>query len=549
MIGFLMGFLGVILPLAVFVALVVIVVRTATGQGDSRLESGGVHVRRFFTYSIMLATLVLVGVGLAGLIEAALPTQGVLPPPSTGSALSIAFVVVAGPLYFGLWRFTLRQLAQNPREQQSAGWFFYLTVALIGSLIVTMSLVATWVGNLISGDDTDRLLIIHLFIWAAVWAAHWVAASRYPSDSGTQIHLLVGSAVGLSWGFAGVAYLATGVLAEVYDSVFLSVIATSGSDELFEAALVIAIAAPVWWWYWLRHARGARRSRTWVAYTLLLGVLTGVVASISGAGVLLYSVAEWFIGEVTESAAAHFRVVPGALGVLLTGAGVWGYHAGCLADREARSRTEIDRVYGYLVAGAGLVVAASGVATLIASALTTIGGRGDAAIESGDTLAIAITLLVVGAPLWWVYWSRIQRYRRAEASSELASVTRRIYLVLLFGVAAIVAVINLIVLVFIVVEDLLEGTVGTESVEASAVAISLLATAAVVAIYHLVVFREDRRDMEPNPPLEDEVPQEPRRAVIPEGALESTLRELEVGDHSPVSVTVVDGGYVIDLEP
>jgi hypothetical protein len=55
-----------------------------------------------------------------------------------------------------------------------------------------------------------------------------------------------------------------------------------------------------------------------------------------------------------------------------------------------------------------------------------------------------------------------------------------------------VAVIDLLILVFIVVEDLLEGTLGAATVSAIAVPVSLLITAGAVAWYHFAVFREDR---------------------------------------------------------
>ena len=75
---------------------------------------------------------------------------------------------------------------------------------------------------------------------------------------------------------------------------------------------------------------------------------------------------------------------------------------------------------------------------------------------------------------------------------EVSSITRRVYLFLLFGATGLVAVISLLILVFIVVEDLLEGDLGSATINTIAVPLSLIITAGAVAWYHFAVFREDR---------------------------------------------------------
>ena len=74
----------------------------------------------------------------------------------------------------------------------------------------------------------------------------------------------------------------------------------------------------------------------------------------------------------------------------------------------------------------------------------------------------------------------------------MSSITRRVYLFVLFGVTGLVAVISLLILVFIVVEDLLEGDLGSSTINSIAVPLSLIVTAGAVAWYHFAVFREDR---------------------------------------------------------
>jgi hypothetical protein len=256
--------------------------------------------------------------------------------------------------------------------------------------------------------------------------------------------------------------------------------------------MILVVGVPVWWWYWLRHTRDSQRTPWWLGYTLLIGVMGGAVSAIVGTGIMLFSVLEWVLGDVSVSAAAHFDLLPGAVAAFLIGAGAWAYHAHVLGKRDKRPRGEVDRIYDYLLSAAGLVVAAAGLTTLISVALMGISGSGSTVTDSGSAISTALTLLLIGVPLWWRYWSTIQRYRRSDPAGELHSIPRRVYILGIFGIAGIVAVVSLIVIVFIVVEDGLDGSLGANTLDSSAVALALLTTAGALAWYHLAVFNEDR---------------------------------------------------------
>jgi hypothetical protein len=542
----LFGIFGGLVQLGIMGGIVFLIVKAVSGHKKTSTESGGVHIRRFFVYLLMLAMLILVGLGVAGLIDAVLPASGVITDSSAAAARSISFVIVGLPIYAGLALYTARRLSSDPNEQSSAGWAFYLIVSLIGSLIAAMSLIGALLSDVAGGDGPERTIAIHAVVWMTVWVAHWFVAQRYPPPKGAQIHLLAGSTVGLIWAFTGAIATVTALLSTVYDELFLSSITGNSIGDLLRPAAILAVGLTVWWWYWLRHTLHSERTPLWHAYALLLGVMGGVVSAITGAGIMLYGVLHWFLGDVSDSAGAHFDLLPGALAALFVGTAVWAYHAHVVGDRDDRSRGEIDRVYDYLVSGAGLMVAASGVATLIATALMAVSGRNATATDSGDTVAVALTLLLIGVPLWWRYWSTIQRYRHVDASGELGSVTRRIYIVALFGVAAVVAVVSLIVIVFILVEDILDGAVGPETLDASAVAIALLITAGALSWYHFAVFREDRSDIEVEDDETPTVPEEPVDRLIPHGSLEQALEALADSGHVHAKVTRRTDGYEVE---
>ncbi len=542
----LVGILGSLIQLAIMGGIVVLIIRLVSGRDKASSEGVGILIRRFFVYSIMLVMLVLVGIGVAGLVQAAWPGFDQLTDSSSQTAISIAFVVVGLPVYSGLALYTRRRLREDPREQRSMGWAFYLTVALIGSLLTSMSLIGAVLSNLANDGDIDRTLLIHAVTWTAIWAGHWWVSQRWKPERNTQFHVLLGSVVGLIWAFTGTFATIAAVLSTVYDDLFLISIIDGGITDLLVPVTVVLVGGPVWWWYWFRHARRGPRTPWWLAHVLLLGVLGGAVTVIAGTGVMLFGVLDWVLGDPASSAAAHFTFLPGAITGVVVGGATWAYHASVLGSRDQRDHSEVGRIYDYLLAGAGLVVAASGVATLIATAIKAVSGVTIVTSGGGSTLAAAITLIVIGTPLWWRYWSTIQRFKTADPAGELRSITRRIYIVVLFGVAGIVAVVSLIVLVFLVFEDILDGNFGSGTLDSAAVSIALLLTAGALAWYHFAVFREDRTDFVPEPDDSPVVPHAPKVHTVRRGLLEETLEALAEAGHDRTSVLWSKDGFEVE---
>jgi hypothetical protein len=488
-----LGILSSFIPLLILGGIVFLVAKLMSNRNEVADQSTGVAIRRFFQYAVMMAMLVLTSFGVAGLINAAASAGSRLTTDVTDTALSIAFVVVGLPVFVGLARYTAHKLRTDPREQHSAGWAVYLTVTLFGSLVTVMSLTGALLAELLDERSIDREIGIYAVVLSIVWAGHWWVARTQGDPQRLQVQVLLGSAAGLITTFIGIIAGATVVLSQIYDWFFQVSIVDAGIEPLAGSLIILVVGMPVWWWYWFRHGRYLDRGPLWLAYVLLLGVLGGAITVIVGTGVMVFGILEWFIGDPgTASAASHFEFIPAAIGSVVAGSASWLYHGALLGERGDRTRTEVERVYDYLLSGAGLVVASSGFATLITISLKALAGRGLTSFQSGNATATALTLLVVGIPLWWRYWSTIQRYRTATPDAELQSVTRRIYIFVLFGVAAIVAVINLIVIVFIIFSDILEGDIGSTTLDNASVPIALLLTAGSLAGYHFAIFREDR---------------------------------------------------------
>jgi len=481
-----------LVQLAVFIGIILFVVKLVTKKGSSSAEGSGISIRRFFQYSIMLVVLVIASFGVIGIIDAVASSGSTMARDTSAIARSISFLIVGIPVFAGLALYTRRLLKSMPTERRSIGWLGYLTFALIGSLIFVMSFSVAFLGELLTDGDFETMSFIAILVWGGVWLAHWLIAARTTDENQMQLHLLAGSTAGLVTLAIGAGVAIAAAFGELYDAAFSVTAVDSGVDAIARGAVLFVVGAIVWFFYWIVHTRGTARSMLWLAYVLLIGVLGGVITAVVGAGTLLFGVLDWLIGDVdSTTASVHFAFIPGATAALIVGASSWGYHRIVLGGRTSEDRTEVERVYDYLLSGAGLLVAAGGFATLITVGLDALGSQ-PIADSGGSVSAVAITLLIVGIPLWWRHWSAIRRFRATQPQEEVSSITRRIYLFVLFGVTGLVAVISLLILVFIVVEDLLEGDLGAATINTIAVPLSLIVTAGAVAWYHFAVFREDR---------------------------------------------------------
>jgi hypothetical protein len=221
-------------------------------------------------------------------------------------------------------------------------------------------------------------------------------------------------------------------------------------------------------------------------------LLTAVVA----ASTLVYSVLVWVLGEPGSTVVAeHFDAAPTTTAATAVGILVWWYHQAVLKASGAGTRTEVTRVYEYLMAAIGLLAVAAGLITLVAALIEAVSGTAFVGGSIVNTLLAAATLLAVGGPVWWMYWRGIQAATRAAVAEEATSPTRRVYLYVLVGVGAVAAVVALVVAVYLLFQDVVQGTAGAETFRRMRFAIGVLLTAPAIAAYHWTVHQDDRQHL------------------------------------------------------
>jgi hypothetical protein len=175
---------------------------------------------------------------------------------------------------------------------------------------------------------------------------------------------------------------------------------------------------------------------------LYLSVFSGAALALTPAALLLREALLMALGsgggtlaELLEQMVEPTSFIP--IGVL-----VWGGHWALLrretdAYGDSGQSAMVRRLYAYLVAAIGLALLWTGAVQVIHALLGSwlTGDLWD------DPLATGLSLLAVGAPVWTIFWRRVQSIAEtAEGGQERDSWPRKVYL---YGVALVGALLLL----------------------------------------------------------------------------------------------------------
>lgn len=482
---------GLLFPI-ILIALVIFGIRKFK-SGDAHGAIEGHTVRRFFQYLLLYGLIVISSIGLTGLLGRLFQRSTLVAASQSDLARNLSFMVVGVPLYIILALWTRRKFAEDSSEETSFGWSFYLTLTSVTSLIVGMLALNDIVGWAIRIRDYRSQAVAQLIVWGAVWAVHWWVHLRFTPLASSRVHHLLGSLVSLVTVVMGLSTLISGTIQRVWNLVGDAIFVSHG-NQVLRGVSVLVVGAPVWCLYWIRNYSKAIKDPLWFVYVLLVGVGGGLIMAVASASTVLYSAFVWFIGDAGSATAGnHFRNVPSAIGATFVGVIAWWYHHAILEEERKRARTEVQRVYEYLISAIGLLAAAGGLAMILVAlveALTSssvITGSG-----ATNALLLAATLLIVGAPVWWIFWNRIQVAVVQSPSEEHSSSTRRVYLFVLFGLGGIVAVVTVLVGVFFLFDDIFKGNFGMETIRRMRFALAILVATGAIAGYHWMVYRSER---------------------------------------------------------
>lgn len=476
----------------------------------SAASGGAVQtVRRVITYILLFVMIMLASIGLSGLLTRLLDLgNDIISDDSSGLAEALAFTLIAGPLAAVLWWLVWRGLSDE-RDRASVGWALYLVFASTVALVVAASSLLSAAASLVGGGWVTGEFATGL-VWTAVWTWHrWMQSNRgKPPTRLIGAGSILGSFYGLAIGTgAGVSALAQ-LISSATDAA-TDIVAIGGDpwEGVVQFLIWAAGGTLIWWWHWIHD--GAARLRSGFARVVLV-IITGFGASalsLAGIGLTLYVLLR--LGFDRDSSLAE-RLDPLGFGLAtaVIGALVWVYHRRVL-DTETSAVREATRL---VTSGVSLAAAASGVGVIVNALLAALGRP----LAEGNLTALllgGLSALIVGGPAWWLFWRPQSQQSKPGASG------RRTYLVAIFGISALVALITLILVAFRLFEFGLDDVSGESVLDRVRAPLGLLTATLLVAGYHFAVWRREAVDAPPRATLAQVVlvtgsdPEPLRRAI------------------------------------
>ena len=485
-------------------------------NGDDTLETEDTGVgtpRRFYFYSISFIATLVTAIGVMITLMSLLDTLfggDVLLDSPTELATGLAMTIVGIPLWALHWRWVQNAVASNDQERRSILRHLHLHV-ISGVALAFIGISGYLCIEFILGaaDEFDAFSWAALPIWGVVWYYHrLIAASDEPFETPEtrairRLYLYLASAVAVSALASGAGWLLYIILREGYSAAFAVSVVTGEGSGLWRDSTAQAIAVSVtgglsWASHWLRLSRDDRDSVLRWIYLYVASVGFGAIAAFTALGIIVATVIRWPFGVTDVS--DHFEDLPAALAALSASVAVWAYHRYRMnAEASEGDPTPIARIYDCLLTAIGLVTLASAsitVFTLIITELSLIGSVviGDAlGGDLWDNVSVALTLLLIGAPVWWIHWTRLQSAATADPEAERPALPRKLYVmgVLCIGVLALVGGASFTLFVFL--RDLLDVALSLETLRELSVGLAILLTVALFVPYHWNIYREDRR--------------------------------------------------------
>ena len=482
-------------PTLILIALVVAVVRKVSSR--SKLpDSGAQPVRLFFQYALAFGLFMIVTVGIAGLLGRVLDTSNIVNSDQSSLASNLAFVVVGGPLLAGISIWLRNSLRENPSEGHGFVPTFFATLAAIISLLVFLTSIIAVVHNLINNDPALGSTISRSIVWGAAWIIVLKISNSVIPKNDFRIQFFVGSFITALAALIGLVQVLTGIFASILrQPIFLGTQQTelvTADSPIAVGLATLVIAGALWVYYWIKNANTIKSDGLWLGYVLIAGVGATLVAAIVSLSISLYQVLVWNLGDpTTQKIAEHFADIPQSAAIASAGLLFWWYHRSLLPTQSVR--TDIQRTYEYLMSAISLIASAIGISIVIVAIIEALTEQtklsGPGAI---NTLLGAVTVIIVSGPVWWRFWSRIQRIARTSPATEHSSPVRRTYLFLLFGVGGIVAIISLITIVVQLFDGILTSNLGANTLSEMRFAIGILVSTGIVAGYHWEIYRHEK---------------------------------------------------------
>jgi hypothetical protein len=184
--------------------------------------------------------------------------------------------------------------------------------------------------------------------------------------------------------------------------------------------------------------------------------------------------------------------------------GVLWYYQQIVKNEDAKTIPEkggsavVRRLYVYSFSAAGLAMTTIAFIALIRSIMFELGGKTEVISFVGGTTLYEIARLVVGLPLWLVFWTWAGRLFNGLEAEERESVLRKFYLYLTILLSVLASVTSITYILESLFRRLFKVTSNVSSGDIR-VPISIIIGTGIVWAYHAYVLREDTNKAEDVP--------------------------------------------------
>lgn len=474
-------------------------------------------IRRLYFYLVAFISIEVVLWGLVGLLRSI--ANDMISGGADALAQALALILVGVPIFLIHWLWVQRAATRDEEEKTATlrASFFY--AILLATLIPVVQNLLSFIDRALiqgAGLEVGRAFslfreqsladnLIAIIMNGIVAAYFWnILRGEWATLPDRENFIEVRRLYRYIWMLYGLLMTVFGTQQILRFLLYIpgDLLGELGREVVINGLSLLVVGTPIWVYSWkiiqdslADPAEMGSTLRLAVLYLLALG---GVSTVITAASIIANAIITWLLG-VDWIFRDFIQQISGPVSIGLPLGLVWAYyghwlnrHIEAVGDRVRQ--VSMKRLYNYILAGIGLVVAFIGVATLFAFIIDTITGTSILMSDSTrGTLATSLSSLLVGLPLWLVMWRPMQA--DAMAPGELGdharrSVLRKAYLYLVIFLAVIGGMGTAVGLVNLLIGAALEGASG-DFVNKLLNFIQLLFLFGVVLMYHLNVLRLD----------------------------------------------------------
>jgi len=479
-------------------------------------------IRRLYFYLVAFISIEVVVWGLVGLLRSTVDKT--VSGGADALAQALALILVGVPIFLIHWLWAQRTSAQDDEEKEATLRAVFLYAILFGTLIPVVQNLLSFIDRALVQStglnvarafssfreqtlaDNAIAIIMNLIVASYFWnilRAEWT--SLKDNENFSEVRRLYR----YLWMLYGLLMTVFGAQQILRYLIYIpgDVLGEMGREVVVNGIALLLIGTPVWVYSWRviqdslpDPAEMGSNLRLGILYVLSLG---GVITVVTTASMLVNILITRIVGA--DWTTQYFvEQIGGPISVGLPLGIVWAYFGFWLNRHIASSgdpvrQAGMKRVYNYILAFIGLVVSFIGVQTLLSFIISMATSSSFLMGDSNRSeLAVGISMLVVGLPLWLRTWNPMQT--EALTKGEMGdharrSILRKTYLYLALFASVIGGMAAAVGLVYQLIKLMLTGNAGSNFVNDLLNTIQLLFLFVVVLLYHWKVLREDGASM------------------------------------------------------